>query len=151
MKMKSVPAGLRSSLLAAVLTVTCIATYGQDPPKPADPADAVPTIKRFYTEYIGQWLSDGTDFAAGIGAVMERYISPELLDKLQKAGLDYDPFLQAQDCDRSMLDKLTVEPCDDRDNAYTVGLWDSFNSRYGTIVLTVDADGMIADISSALQ
>ena len=64
--------------------------------------------------------------------------------------LDYDPLLQAQDCDRSMLENLTVELCADRDT-YRVGLWDGYNGRYRYIMLAVDADGSISDISEKCE
>lgn len=147
--MKSLLTRTRIVLLAAVLTLTAVTACGhKSSAKAAAPVDAVSAIRQFYTEYIEEWLSDDADFETRIEAVKERHLSTELLDRLQRAELDFDPFLLAQDCDRSMLEKLTVEPADESDNAYIIGLWDSYNSQYSTVVLRVDTEGTIADISS---
>lgn len=138
---------LRSLLAAAILTLTGIAATGNSASALQVPTDSnIFVIRGFYAEYIGEWLSDDTDFATRIQSIRERYLSSELLDALSAAELDYDPFLQAQDCDGSVLENLTVEPCDGCDKTYRIGLWDSFNDRYRTVILQIDADGRISDI-----
>lgn len=147
--MKSLLTRTRIVLLVAVSTLTGITACGHD--KSKTPADAASTIKLFYAEYIGEWLSDDADFDGRIQTVKERYLSAEMLDKLQTTVWDFDPFLQAQDCDRSMLEKLSVEPFGNHGNTYRIGLWDSFNGVYRTILLTVDAEDRISDIEFDIE
>lgn len=113
--------------------------------------DSAERIRCFYTEYIEAWLGNEADFETRRQAVIERYVTPSLLEKLQRSEFDFDPFLQAQDCDRSVLEKLTVEQCTDRDNACRIGLWDGFNGQYNFVILELDSDGMISGISSMFR
>ncbi|MDE6140918.1 MAG: YbjP/YqhG family protein [Alistipes sp.] len=113
--------------------------------------DSAERIGSFYTEYIETWLADEEDFEARRQAVLERYVAQSLLDRLHSSQLDFDPFLQAQDCDRSVLEKLTVERCADRDNACRIALWDEFNRQYRIVILEIDADGMISGIDGMFR
>lgn len=108
--------------------------------------DGASRIRSFYTEYIEACLCEGVDSYARRQTVIERYVAAPLVERLRGSELDYDPLLQAQDCDRSMLEKLTVEWCAGRD-AYRVGLWEGYNGCYRYIMLAVDVDGSISDIS----
>lgn len=112
--------------------------------------DGASRIRSFYVEYIEACLCKGADSYSRRQAVIERYVAAPLVERLRGSELDYDPFLQAQDCDRSMLEKLAVERCADRD-AYRVGLWDGYNGRYRYIMLAVNADGSISDISEKCE
>lgn len=113
--------------------------------------DSAERISRFYTEYIEAWLGNEADFETRRQTVIERYVTPSLLEKLQRSEFDFDPFLQAQDCDRSVLEKLTVEQCTDRDNACRIGLWDGFNGQYNFVILELDSDGMISGIGGMFR
>ncbi len=112
--------------------------------------DGASRIRSFYAEYIEACLCKGADSSSRRQTVIERYVAAPLVKRLRGSELDYDPFLQAQDCDRSMLENLTVELCADRDT-YRVGLWDGYNGCYRYIMLAVDADGSISDISGKCE
>ncbi|MDR0712828.1 MAG: YbjP/YqhG family protein, partial [Bacteroidales bacterium] len=43
-----------------------------------------------------------------------------LSDKLEDPDLDYDPLIQAQDCDRETLKTLEIKPETGRENVYSV-------------------------------
>jgi len=130
-------------LLSTVSTISAAAAEDRvSPAVQTASKDATAVIQQFYTEYIEAWLSDGTRRQN----ILERYATAALLDELQAAELDYDPFLQAQDCDRTMLEKLTVERDADNGDTYRIGLWDGFNNRYRTIGLQVDDNGLIKEI-----
>ncbi len=45
--------------------------------------------------------------------------------------LDYDPFLEAQDCDESVLENLRIEKDSVRTDVYRILLWDNFNGNTG--------------------
>lgn len=53
----------------------------------------------------------------------------------QEMELDYDPFLEAQDCDKNVLEKLRIEKDSVQDNVYRVYLWDNFNRKYKVVRL----------------
>lgn len=53
-----------------------------------------------------------------IGKIEEKYCSKELLTKLN--GLDYDPFLKAQDCDVEWLNNLDIKADTKDENWFTV-------------------------------
>ena len=80
------------------------------------PDSALGMLRRFYEEYIAAWLRNG-DNEEGL-AILRRYLTPRLFGRLQRMyaemELDYDPFLEAQDCDESVLENL----------------WDNFNRKY---------------------
>jgi len=115
---------------AAVLALACaqVACGGEHAPRteeaharaqasaPAAPASAVPPrqfVQEFYDWYVpfAAWQTEGPAWS-GMPAAREQAISPELLAALKKdaaagadaeeiVGLDYDPFLNAQDpCER---------------------------------------------------
>lgn len=75
------------------------------------PDSALGMLRRFYEEYIAAWLRNG-DNEEGL-AILRRYLTPRLFGRLQRMyaemELDYDPFLEAQDCDESVLENLRIE------------------------------------------
>ncbi len=113
--------------------------------------DGASRIRSFYAEYIEACLCKGADSSSRRQAVIERYVAAPLVERLRGSELDYDPFLQAQDCDRSVLEKLTVEQCTDSDNACRIGLWDGFNGQYNFVILELDSDGMISGIGGMFR
>ena len=61
-------------------------------------------LKEFYTQYITAFsrMSDLTN-------IKEKFLTEELRKRLDIAKLDYDPFLNAQDCDKAWLKNLEVK------------------------------------------
>lgn len=117
-------------------------------------AEDIPSyvLRRFYAEYVAEWLCGS---ASDTKSVSSRYITKRLRNKLKnlynRHELDYDPFLEAQDCDRHTLDSLRIESDADRPEIRRVYLWDSYNKRYKEIVLRMKLEGnewKIDDIES---
>lgn len=98
---------------------------------------AFQALQQFYIKYITKCVN-GSD-TEKIKEVQKQYITPQLFDKLQKMysemKLDCDPFLKAQDCDKSMLEKLRIEKDNCQQNVYRVYLWDDFNKKYQEVKL----------------
>lgn len=96
------------------------------------PDSALGMLRRFYEEYIAAWLRNG-DNEEGL-AILRRYLTPRLFGRLQRMyaemELDYDPFLEAQDCDESVLENLRIEKDSVRTDVYRILLWDNFNRKY---------------------
>lgn len=65
------------------------------------------TLKKFYIDYINQCDQLKQD---SLNFTREKYCTKNLLDRLYSVDdsdyLDYDPFLQAQDCDRNTIPTL---------------------------------------------
>ena len=84
---------------------------------------ALRTVRRFYEEYLAAWEGDRRKQEE----VCERYVARSLREEIraaQAAGLDYDPYVQAQDCGPETLARLRVE-CDSADcSRCRVFLWD---------------------------
>ena len=95
------------------------------------PDSALGMLRRFYEEYIAAWLRNG-DNEEGL-AILRRYLTPRLFGRLQRMyaemELDYDPFLEAQDCDESVLENLRIEKDSVRTDVYRILLWDNFNRK----------------------
>lgn len=115
-----------------------------------DPASYV--IRRFYAEYVAEWLCGS---ASDTKSVSNEYVTKSLRKKLKRLyseqELDYDPFLEAQDCDGHTLDSMRIERDADRPDIRRVYLWDDFNKRYKEIVLQMKLEGdelKINDIES---
>ena len=112
-------------------------TPGQQEVQQQEPALCL--IRQFYVEYITELIRKGGPDNEKTEAIQRQYISPELLDRLQRMyeemELDYDPFLKAQDSDKSVLEKLRIEKDTAQTNAYRVYIWDSFNRKYKEIKL----------------
>lgn len=109
------------------------------------PDSALVMLRRFYTEYIAGWDRDDKE------EVLRRYLTPRFFDRLQRMytelELDYDPFLEAQDCDESVLKNLRIERDSVRPDVYRILLWDNFNRKYrkAELLLIHGADGYRID------
>lgn len=110
---------------------------GQEGARQPDPALSV--VQQFYVEYITEWTRKGTPDPEKTAAIRKHYLTRGLFDKLEylyrEMELDYDPFLEAQDCDRSVLDRLRIERDTVRTDLYRVYLWDGFNRKYQEVKL----------------
>lgn len=112
-------------------------------------------VQHFYIKYLTEWIrKDGPDNEK-LEAIQKQYVTRRFLDKLQSMyqdmKLDHDPFLDAQDCDKSVLDSLRIELDTARRGIYHVYLWDNFNRRYKKVTLSLKQDGNeynIDDVSS---
>jgi hypothetical protein len=75
------------------------------------------TLREFYTQYITACdeMSDNT-------AIKENFLTRELITKLVEAKLDFDPLLNAQDCDKAWVETLEINPVSGQgmDDAYRI-------------------------------
>ena len=95
---------------------------------------AVATLKAFYREYItavstlpGNEVPD---------SLKREYFTPRLLRKLAAAELDYDPVVNAQDCDESWLGSIVVTPASYNRGVYNV-CYKGFRGQSVCILLKV--------------
>jgi hypothetical protein len=111
--------------------------------------NAVQTLKAFYTAYISACDSPGSP-GDGV-SIRDKYLTKALLSKLENAELDYDPILQAQDCDRETIQTLEIEPETGEKDVYNVCYTWPYANQKTCIKLLLTEDGgnyLIDDILS---
>lgn len=69
---------------------------------------AIKMIRSFYSEYITINNEVSVD-EARLAAIKKKYCTARLLSALQQEEMDYDPFLNAQDCDTSWIRTMSVK------------------------------------------
>lgn len=84
-----------------------------------DQAQAIAMLKEFYTRYITESDKDTVDEELMV-SIEEKYLTPELLDRLNSGYMEYDPILNAQDVDIAWLKTLTITAVADQKDAYMV-------------------------------
>jgi hypothetical protein len=80
---------------------------------------AIQTLKDFYTAYISDCDSPAGNSETR-STIKNKYLTKRLSDKLENTYPDYDPLIQAQDCDRETLKTLEVKPETEQENVYCV-------------------------------
>lgn len=97
-------------------------------------------LKSFYTSYIIEDSKMPTNYEK-LDSIKSKYCTANLLNKIEnqfkKQELDYDPFLNAQDCDIEWLKTLTIRKDTKKSNLYYVSYADNYNNTKITIRLIV--------------
>ena len=85
------------------------------------------TLKEFYTQHITvcdeMSMSDKSkkeEFLTKKSKIEEEFLTKEFRRKLDIAELDYDPFLDAQDCDKEWIKTLEITQITEQENMYKV-------------------------------
>lgn len=103
--------------------------------------DAADVVRLFYEQYITS--IDRYDYDE-VNTLKKKYLTKQLYDRIEKLNsdlaLDCDPFLMAQDWDKSLIDKLKVEK-DNANDTYRVYLWDNWKNSYKIIKVRVIHEG----------
>ncbi len=93
-------------------------------------------LKSFYTLYITENAKNQPNEKL-LSTIKHKYCSEKLLQKLSLEELDYDPFLNAQDCDIEWLKTLSVIKESKSKNKYVVSFVDNFSKKRNKIKLFV--------------
>jgi len=112
--------------------------------------DAVNMIKEFYKNYIME-NAKTTNNTERINELKRKYCTEKLLDKMAKDELDYDPILNAQDCDIKWLNTLSVTKDSLKMNRYTVSYIDNYSKRKNTVRLLVVKEHSIFKIDAIIE
>lgn len=102
-------------------------------PMSVDPNDstALVFIRMFYKEYLLEFENDFVD------SVRRKYCTPELIKKIVNKELDYDPFLNAQDFDDSLLRTLDAKKSNTPQGYYIVSYVDGYSKKKVYIVISL--------------
>lgn len=77
-------------------------------------------LREFYTLYIAENCKAGDFDVTAVRNIKNKYVTDKLLMKLDEAMLDYDPFLNAQDCDESWIKTLEITHIPNSDDIYQI-------------------------------
>lgn len=140
-------------LLMVMLTQIACKNQSEDGPKTTipyakDPEKGVENmLTDFYTAYITA-TSDSIPenvLERKQDSIMQIYCTPTLRDSIDnayEAGMDFDPFLNSQDCEIEMLNSLTVQKSNKKRNLYYVHyLNPGHDSKYNTVELIIAKAG----------
>ncbi|KGO79671.1 DUF3828 domain-containing protein [Flavobacterium beibuense] len=107
-------------LLSVLFIVSCKDITSAPKQQSLDYKLASEMLISFYTEYLS--LSEIPPREAGpkIDAVIKKYCTKELADKIIAGGLELDPFLTAQDWNVDWIPTLEVKNKDPKNYIYTV-------------------------------
>ncbi|MDR2533381.1 MAG: YbjP/YqhG family protein [Tannerellaceae bacterium] len=102
---------------------------------------AINMLNEFYTAYIVLCETSHSDDARQ--GLLEKYCTANCLRQLEAAELDYDPIINAQDCNAAWLDSLAVDKDPAGANVFVV----SYASPYGgktsiRLALTEETNGL---------
>lgn len=128
------------NVLMLLVLLLCIQSCGSNRTKmeptgiPIVENKGIEFLKTFYTDYISA-CSATPQNTADLERLKREFLSEELMEELKVAELDYDPFLNAQDCDISWVKTLQIEVIESGNKDYQV----SYNDGYGikTIIVSL--------------
>jgi len=103
-------------------------------------------LKDFYTSYITENAKMPPDFSK-INSIKNKYCTSTFLHKLETDKLDYDPFLNAQDCDTEWLKTLLIK-MDTEKNLYQVSYKDISSGTQVVIKLIVKKENKVYKIDA---
>lgn len=107
------------------------------------------TIREFYEQYITHSSKCSDYNPADADRIMKTFLTEGLIRKLELARLDYDPFLNAQDCEMSWIKTLEIRPDTTRENTYEVYYnYDALHRECITLSLVcIDGKYLIDDVN----
>ena len=117
-------------LSCLVLILFVVQACGQNSPKTHispqttkttadDKTSILEMLREFYTSYITECDKMPIN-EQNITDLKNRYFTKEFLKKLEEAEIDYDPVLNAQDCDKDWIKTLEINPVVEKENTYQV-------------------------------
>lgn len=74
-------------------------------------------LKDFYEEYLSACSEQPNNYST-LENIKKKYLSEDLYNKLNIAELDYDPFLDAQDCDESWIKTIEIKAVLSKEGTY---------------------------------
>ena len=113
-----------------------------------DEKEVLKLLNEFYHKYITENSKVPLD-EVRINSIKAKYCTSRLINRIKNQRLDYDPFLNAQDCDITWLETLVVNKGITQ-NQYIVSYKDNFTKNDVIIKLNVVKQGGSFKIDSIL-
>lgn len=113
-------------------TFNCISSPVQDD----SDKQILSMLKSFYSNYITE-NSKMPPNQKNIKLIKNKYCTSTFLKKIDKQELEYDPFLNAQDCKIEWLKTLTIRKDSIRNNLYYVSYINNYNNQHIIIKVIV--------------
>lgn len=135
------------ALFAGILMLTnsCIQAQTKSAlPGKSDEEQVKSMLKDFYTGYISTIAAGADDYGAKLEALTKKYCTTKLTKKIEKDqadGMDYDPYIKAQDADSAWLKTLSIQKDAQKPNGYTASYMDNSSHKKITISLLVIKQG----------
>ncbi|MCL1942027.1 MAG: hypothetical protein FWF54_00520 [Candidatus Azobacteroides sp.] len=109
----------------------------------------VDVLKVFYQEYISACCNLPESYDV-LDRVKKKYLSDNLYKRLEVADLDYDPFLNSQDCNENWLKTLDIKLVYNENNIYKI-CYNNGDNEICIILSLINNDGnfIINDIKNA--
>jgi hypothetical protein len=128
---------MKTNYLYPFLTVILLLINGcgQAQTKSSD-EQAIKILNEFYSNYIIENSKSQIDQKT-INSLKSKYCTSRLLNKIKIEDLDYDPFLNAQDCDAEWLKTLTITRDSRKPNFYIISFVDNLSNKKNYIRLSV--------------
>jgi hypothetical protein len=101
---------------------------------PSEEQQIIKMLRSFYTIYITENSKENSDEKM-LQALKKNTCTNNLLHNIK--GLDYDPFLSAQDCDNNYLKTLTIKKNPKGTNLFKISYMDGYSKKPLVIGLTV--------------
>ena len=111
---------------------------------------AIQTLKSFYTMYILE-SSKSDENLDSISSMKNKYLTKKLQKKIEDIDIDYDPIIDAQDCDENWVKTLEINSEAEERNIYNVCFTSPYDNKKNCIkLLLIDDNGnfLIDDILS---
>lgn len=93
-------------------------------------------LKTFYVIYISENAKESIN-KKRINIIKKKYVTEKLLNKIEKEELDYDPIINAQDCDVQWSKTLEITNDCKKSQIYIVSYIDVYSKRKNTIKLFI--------------
>jgi hypothetical protein len=111
---------------------------------------AVQTLKDFYTAYISERSKPDENWESTV-SMKKKYLTKKLQEKLEDEDLDYDPIIDAQDCDENWTKTLEINAEASHENVYNVcfvSFGDNQKKRIKLLLIKDNGNYLIDDILS---
>jgi len=92
-------------------------------------------LKNFYSEYITECRKNTPE--NNIDLVLKKYVTNKLLKKIERLDLDYDPFINAQDCDENFFKNFKIKKDLKQTNTFIISYIVTYTKKTISITLIV--------------
>ncbi len=100
--------------------------YSQEKEKNSSDKEIIEMLNTFYREYITE--NDNMPVnEKKINLIKKKYCTNNLIEKIKKDDLDYDPLVNAQDISREWIKTMKITKDSKKENAYIVCFTDKYN------------------------